>query len=205
MNEKIDSLVGLYNNMVIRSKFEEGLFQLKNCSKTMSENLDYKFPANKEANAKKIQKKFESPPLTVLVSDLSLGTGWPFHRTTGQIGIQLLQIIRVKHITISHVSQSLAYDIWTAPQKFELWGVDHNSHEFQGTLLLYGTYEINGLDNVQEFSVEKTKSQIYSRVLLKIISNHGNPNLTCLYRVQVYGEWEDNQEGDNLDHFTPML
>ena len=91
------------------------------------------------SQCQKIQKKFGSPPLTVLISDLSLGTGWPFHGTTGQIGIQLLRIIRVQHITISHVSQSLAYDIWTAPQKFELWGVDHNSHEFQGTLLLYGT------------------------------------------------------------------
>jgi hypothetical protein len=47
------------------------------------------------------------------------------------------------------------------------------------------------------------KSQLYSQVLLKIISNHGHPNLTCLYRVWVHGEWEDNQEGVDLDYFTP--
>jgi SUN domain-containing protein 1/2 len=89
----------------------------------------------------------------------------------------------VKGITIGHVSRSLAYDIRTAPKNFELWGVDDNGHEFRGSLLLDGTYEIDGVDNLQEFSVATMKSQLYSQVLLKIISNHGHPNLTCLYRV----------------------
>jgi hypothetical protein len=80
-------------------------------------------------------------------------------------------MIRVKGFTIGHDSQSLAYDIQTLPQKFELWGVDHNSQEFQATLLLYGTYSINSLDNPHKFLVAKSKSQIYSQVLLKIISN----------------------------------
>ncbi|PLW27235.1 hypothetical protein PCASD_14220 [Puccinia coronata f. sp. avenae] len=221
MNEKIDSLVVSYNDMVRRSEFEEGLFQLKNFSKTMStpENQDYEFPANKEGDglsiyskkdfalfsagativehltsptwsyhrqirqsnfpfSKKTQKIFGSPPLTILVSDLSLGTCWPFHGTTGQITIQLSRIIQVKGITIGHVSRSLAYDIRTAPKNFELWGVDDNGHEFRGSLLLDGTYEIDGVDNLQEFSVATMKSQLYSQsstsflYLSSLVSTH---------------------------------
>ncbi|KAA1102313.1 hypothetical protein PGTUg99_025212 [Puccinia graminis f. sp. tritici] len=60
---------------------------------------------------KKSQKVFGSPPLTVLVSDLSLGICWPFHGTTGQVGIRLSRTIWVEGITIGHVPRSLAYDI----------------------------------------------------------------------------------------------
>ncbi|EFP93945.2 uncharacterized protein PGTG_19875, partial [Puccinia graminis f. sp. tritici CRL 75-36-700-3] len=86
--------------------------------------------------AKKFQKISGSPPLTILVSDLSLGTCWPFHGTSGQIAIQLSRTIRVEGVTIGHVSQSLAYDIQTAPKQFELWGLDHESQEVERNLLL---------------------------------------------------------------------
>ncbi|EFP94248.1 uncharacterized protein PGTG_20164, partial [Puccinia graminis f. sp. tritici CRL 75-36-700-3] len=49
-------------------------------------------------------------------------------------------------------------------------------------------YSIDGPNNVQEFSVARGELQLYSKVLLKIISNHGNPDLTCLYRVQVHDQ-----------------
>ncbi|EFP93741.2 uncharacterized protein PGTG_19725 [Puccinia graminis f. sp. tritici CRL 75-36-700-3] len=152
---------------------------------------------------KKSQKVFGSPPLTVLVSDLSLGICWPFHGTTGQIGIRLSRTIWVEGITIGHVPRSLAYDIRTAPKQFELWGLDHGNQEVEGNLLLEGTYSIHGLENVQEFLVPKTRLQLHSKVVLKIKSNHGNPDLTCIYRVQVHGKVKDNHENYDLDHVTP--
>ncbi|POV95092.1 hypothetical protein PSHT_15854 [Puccinia striiformis] len=70
-----------------------------------------------------------------------------------------------------------------APKEFELWGLSHYSLRAEKGLLLQGTYRVNSLNNIQEFSVPKTKMQLYSLVLLEIKSNHGNPNLMCLYRV----------------------
>ncbi|KAH9470982.1 hypothetical protein Pst134EA_004892 [Puccinia striiformis f. sp. tritici] len=150
---------------------------------------------------RKFQKISGSPSLTVLVSDLSLGTCWPFRGTTGQIGIQLSRTIRIEGITISHVSRPLAYDIRTAPKEFELWGLDHGSQ--QGDLLIEGTYSIDGLTNIQEFTVPERKSQLYPQVLLKIKTNHGNPDLTCIYRVHVHGEEENQPERYSLDYLTP--
>ncbi|KAI7961541.1 hypothetical protein MJO28_002030 [Puccinia striiformis f. sp. tritici] len=152
---------------------------------------------------KNIQKISGSPPLTVLLSDLNLGVCWPFHGTTGQISIQLSRTIWVEGITIGHVSRSLAYDIRTAPKQFELWGLDPSSHEDDENLLLEGTYSIDGLENVQQFLAPKIDLQPYSQVLFKIKSNHGNPDLTCLYRVQVHGKWEDKHEGYSSNHMTP--
>ncbi|POW13630.1 hypothetical protein PSTT_03532, partial [Puccinia striiformis] len=102
---------------------------------------------------------------TVLASDLSIGTCWPFHKTTGKIGIQLGRTIWIQGLTIGHVFPSLAYDIRTAPKEFELWGLSHYSPGAEKDLLLQGTYRVNGLNNVQEFSVPTTKMQLYSRVL----------------------------------------
>ncbi|KAH9440332.1 hypothetical protein Pst134EB_030951 [Puccinia striiformis f. sp. tritici] len=144
-----------------------------------------------------------SPPLTALASDLSLGTCWPFHGTTGQIAVQLTRTIWVEGLTISHVHRSLAYDIRTAPKEFELWGLHHDNQEAEGDFLLKGTYDIDDSHNIQEFPVPDMNLHLYPRVLLKIKSNHGNPNLTCLYRVQVHGEYDDTLQGNGLDYATP--
>ncbi|KAI7954080.1 hypothetical protein MJO28_006627 [Puccinia striiformis f. sp. tritici] len=144
-----------------------------------------------------------SPPLTALASDLSIWTCWPFHGTTGQIAISLARTIWVGGLTIGHVHRSLAYDIRTAPKEFELWGLHHDSQEAEGDLLLKGTYDIDDSHNIQEFLVPKRNLHLYPRVLLKIKSNHGNPNLTCLYRVQVHGEYDDKLQGNGLNYATP--
>ncbi|KAI7937762.1 hypothetical protein MJO29_015077 [Puccinia striiformis f. sp. tritici] len=149
------------------------------------------------------QKISGSPPLTVLVSDLSVGACWPFHGTMGQIAIQLSRTIWVEGITLGHVPQSLAYDIQTAPKQFELWGMHGTGPEVDGNLLLEGSYSIDSSNNLQEFSVPKTKLQLHSQVLLKIKSNHGNPDFTCIYRIQVHGELGDMPDSHRSGHVVP--
>ncbi|POV95938.1 hypothetical protein PSHT_15406 [Puccinia striiformis] len=51
----------------------------------------------------KLEKISGSPPVIVLPSDLSIGSCWPFHGTTRQLGIHLSRTIWVKGITIGHV------------------------------------------------------------------------------------------------------
>ncbi|KAI9626433.1 hypothetical protein H4Q26_017848 [Puccinia striiformis f. sp. tritici PST-130] len=159
--------------------------------------------ASFSAGASSSTKISGSPPLTVLVSDLSVGACWPFHGTMGQIAIQLSRTIWVEGITLGHVPQSLAYDIQTAPKQFELWGMHGTGPEVDGNLLLEGSYSIDSSNNLQEFSVPKTKLQLHSQVLLKIKSNHGNPDFTCIYRIQVHGELGDMPDSHRSGHVVP--
>ncbi|OAV95964.1 hypothetical protein PTTG_03232 [Puccinia triticina 1-1 BBBD Race 1] len=151
----------------------------------------------------KFEKISGSPPVTALASDLSIGTCWPFHQTTGQIAIRLSRTIWVEGIIICHVLRSLAYDIQTAPKKFELWGLDRLRPNGEGSLLVEGTYSISSSENTQYFPVPQTKSKVYSEVLLKITSNHGNLDFTCIYRVQVHGKLESEAQGHDQERLTP--
>ncbi|KAA1100657.1 hypothetical protein PGTUg99_033571 [Puccinia graminis f. sp. tritici] len=149
-------------------------------SKSMPSNTNSKVEGNR--------------PIVVLISDLSLGTCWSFSGERGQIGIQLARVIHVTGITISHVSRGLAYDIRTAPNKFELWGLGFDGEESLD-LLCAGAYDINTAQNVQYFEVSSTKTRIYSKVLVKIRSNHGNHDLTCVYQIKIHGEPLEKPDG----------
>lgn len=65
-------------------------------------------------------------------------------------------------------------------------GLEHeNDHE----PLQFGTYEFheNGT-NLQYFRVdEPSRDRVHNIVELRIESNHGNANYTCLYRFRVHG------------------
>ncbi|KAI9619048.1 hypothetical protein KEM48_006405 [Puccinia striiformis f. sp. tritici PST-130] len=102
---------------------------------------------------------------------------WSFAGEKGQIGIQLTRVIHVTGITISHVSRFLAYDIRTAPNKFELWGLGFNGRE-NLDLLHVGAYDIEAAQSVQYFAISSSQTRLYSKVLVKFRSNHGNPDLT---------------------------
>ncbi|KAI9611261.1 hypothetical protein KEM48_004587 [Puccinia striiformis f. sp. tritici PST-130] len=148
-----------------------------------------------------------NPPITVLISHLSLGTCWSFAGEKGQIGIQLTRVIHVTGITISHVSRFLAYDIRTAPNKFELWGLGFNGRK-NLDLLHVGAYDIEAAQSVQYFAISSSQTRLYSKVLVKFRSNHGNPNLTCVYHMKIHGETREKLDGignlpEELDYLVP--
>ncbi|KNZ60869.1 hypothetical protein VP01_148g16 [Puccinia sorghi] len=86
---------------------------------------------------------------------------------------------------------------------FELWGLDHQRQDGEGTLLLEGSSSIDSPTYVQEFLVLWNTMQHFSQVLVKIKSNHGNPNVTCLYHIQIHGKVGNNDEGYVSDFAMP--
>lgn len=53
------------------------------------------------------------------------------------------------------------------------------------------SYEVGNPASVQNFPVEISSEDgdnLYQYIQLRVLSNHGNPNYTCLYRFQVHGE-----------------
>jgi hypothetical protein len=63
------------------------------------------------------------PPVTAIHPDTSVGSCWPFSGTTAQLGILLSRRVVVSDVTIEHASKDVAFDVSSAPQDFELWGV----------------------------------------------------------------------------------
>lgn len=65
------------------------------------------------------------------------------------------------------------------------------THEFDKEPAIFGTYQYkvdDGAEPLQYFPVQnKTIVVPYEFVEMKIESNHGNGNYTCLYRVRVHG------------------
>ncbi|POW15499.1 hypothetical protein PSHT_04901, partial [Puccinia striiformis] len=61
---------------------------------------------------------------------------------------------------------------------------------------------INRSKHIQYFPVEQAGSGCYPVVILKVKSNHGNSDLTCIYRVQVHGK-ENEVEGYDLNNIIP--
>ena len=58
----------------------------------------------------------------------------------------------------------------------------HVSSVFQGNF----TYQDNGVA-VQTFHLARELQVSYNLVQLQILSNHGNPVYTCIYRFRVHG------------------
>ena len=156
-------------------------------------------------------------PRKVIQPGSSPGQCWAFKGTAGNVVIKLSNPVYVSDITLEHIPKSLSPDgnIASAPKHFEVVGnilisnffsaIIFRIHDFFFKLgldaiedpnpIVLGnfTYDIDNVKNpVQTFKVVKVQKPI-TYVELKIVSNYGNPEYTCLYRFRVHGSI-DNEE-----------
>ncbi|KAH9822483.1 UNC-like C-terminal-domain-containing protein [Melampsora americana] len=130
-------------------------------------------------------------PETALRGDGKVGNCWAFRGSVGQLGIGLSSNIDITALSIEHIGAQLAQnDITSAPREFELWGVsDDKDTVAEKTPLFKGVYSISSPSStLQMFKLDKSHKLRFSKVLFKVISNHGNPEFTCLYRVRIHGQ-----------------
>ncbi|XP_035165782.1 sperm-associated antigen 4 protein-like [Oxyura jamaicensis] len=127
-----------------------------------------------------------NPPDTILQPDVSLGNCWAFQGAQGQVVIRLPAKIQATMVTIHHTSKtdSELGKFSSAPRDFTVSGVDE---ETEAEILL-GTFT---------YAVQKKPAQTFPLqeiprtfqfIKLVIQSNWGNPEYTCIYRVQVHGK-----------------
>mmetsp|Transcript_26824 Transcript_26824/g.45234 ORF Transcript_26824/g.45234 Transcript_26824/m.45234 type:complete len:628 (-) Transcript_26824:740-2623(-) len=131
-------------------------------------------------------------PEEALTVDTHLGACWPMQGSAGNLSVILMGHVFIESISIDHVSSKNAKNLHTAPKEFEVYGLNLETGE--EWLLTRGAYTIGGgSPAVQNFAVvDKTKSSIRSElafqaVTLRILSNHGHGEYTCLYRFRVHG------------------
>ncbi|XP_024891572.1 uncharacterized protein LOC112467264 isoform X1 [Temnothorax curvispinosus] len=128
-------------------------------------------------------------PRTVIQGNpIQPGVCWAFQDFPGYLLIQLRSVIYVTGFTLEHVSRLILpnENMSSAPRKFNVWGL---LHENDVEPVMFGEYEFTYSDeSLQYFSVQNTEiDRPYEYIELRIHSNHGQLDYTCLYRFRVHG------------------
>ncbi|XP_013870983.1 SUN domain-containing protein 2 isoform X3 [Austrofundulus limnaeus] len=113
------------------------------------------------------------------------GKCWAFHGVQGTLVISLSHPIRITHVTLDHLPRynSPTGRIDSAPKDFEVYGMKNDTEE--GTLLGTFTYNEDG-ESTQTFELPPS-DVVYRFVELRVLSNWGQVEYTCLYRFRVHG------------------
>ncbi|XP_059188918.1 uncharacterized protein LOC131971449 isoform X2 [Centropristis striata] len=115
------------------------------------------------------------------------GKCWAFHGVQGTLVISLSHPITLTHVTLDHLPRynSPTGRIDSAPKDFEVYGMKNDTEE--GTLLGTFTYDENG-EPTQTFRLPNPSDVVYRFVELRVLTNWGHVEYTCLYRFRVHGQ-----------------
>ncbi|XP_075285043.1 SUN domain-containing protein 2 [Opisthocomus hoazin] len=127
-------------------------------------------------------------PRVILQPDVNPGNCWAFRGSQGFAVIHLSSIIRPTAVTLEHIPKALSPQgtIPSAPKDFTVYGLQEEGEE-EGLLLGQFTYNHDG-DPIQTFYLEGDAVGTYQLVELRVLSNWGHPEYTCVYRFRVHGE-----------------
>ncbi|NWI71351.1 SUN2 protein, partial [Todus mexicanus] len=127
-------------------------------------------------------------PRVILQPDVNPGNCWAFRGSQGFAIVRLSDIIRPTAVTLEHIPKALSPQgtIPSAPKDFAVYGLKEEKEE-EGFLLGQFTYNHDG-DPIQTFYLERDGIGTYQLVELRVLSNWGHPEYTCIYRFRVHGE-----------------
>lgn len=128
-------------------------------------------------------------PRTVIQGNKILpGLCWAFQDFPGYLLIKLRSKIKISGFTMEHASKKILpnNEIKSAPRKFNVWG---SKGEHDQSPIMLGEYEfIDNDETLQYFPIENQQiDHIFEYIELRIHSNHGQLEYTCLYRFRVHG------------------
>uniref|UniRef100_A0A8D0LAJ3 SUN domain-containing protein n=1 Tax=Sphenodon punctatus TaxID=8508 RepID=A0A8D0LAJ3_SPHPU len=125
-------------------------------------------------------------PRVILQPDVNPGNCWAFRGSQGFAVIRLSSNIHPTAVTLEHIPRSLSPmgTIPSAPKGFAVYSLAEEGQQ-EGTLLGQFVYD-QDKDPIQTFHFQVTAT--YKVVELRILSNWGHPEYTCIYRFRVHGE-----------------
>ncbi|XP_074170155.1 SUN domain-containing protein 1 isoform X5 [Rhinolophus sinicus] len=127
-------------------------------------------------------------PRVVIQPDIYPGNCWAFRGSQGYLVVRLSMKIHPTSFTLEHIPKSLSPtgNITSAPKDFSVYGLE-SEYEEEGQLLGQFTYDQEG-ESLQMFHMLKRPERAFQIVELRVFSNWGHPEYTCLYRFRVHGE-----------------
>nr|XP_055032325.1 SUN domain-containing protein 1 isoform X9 [Misgurnus anguillicaudatus] len=139
---------------------------------------------------------FSQSPRVVIQPDVHPGNCWAFKGSTGYLVIGLALKIVPTAFSLEHIPKSLSPtgSISSAPREFTVYGLEEEYQE-EGQLLGQFTYDDEG-DALQTFSVTEEVKESFQIIELRVLSNWGHPEYTCMYRFRVHGELAEESDTD---------
>ncbi|XP_024619265.1 SUN domain-containing protein 1 isoform X6 [Neophocaena asiaeorientalis asiaeorientalis] len=131
---------------------------------------------------------FSQSPRVAIQPDIYPGNCWAFKGSQGYLVVRLSMKIHPTTFTLEHIPRTLSPtgNITSAPKDFAVYGLE-NEYQEEGQLLGQFTYDQEG-ESLQMFPAPKRPERAFQIVELRIFSNWGHPEYTCLYRFRVHGE-----------------
>uniref|UniRef100_A0A674GPX2 Sad1 and UNC84 domain containing 1 n=1 Tax=Taeniopygia guttata TaxID=59729 RepID=A0A674GPX2_TAEGU len=129
---------------------------------------------------------FSQSPRVVIQPDMYPGNCWAFKGSQGYLVVRLSMKIYPTAFTLEHIPKTLSPtgNITSAPRNFA--GLDDEYQE-EGKLLGEYVYDQDG-EPLQMFPVMEENEDAFQIVELRIFSNWGHAEYTCLYRFRVHGK-----------------
>ncbi|XP_015498422.1 SUN domain-containing protein 1 isoform X6 [Parus major] len=131
---------------------------------------------------------FSQSPRVVIQPDMYPGNCWAFKGSQGYLVVRLSMKIYPTAFTLEHIPKTLSPtgNITSAPRNFSVYGLDDEYQE-EGKLLGEYVYDQDG-EPLQMFPVMEKNEDAFQIVELRIFSNWGHAEYTCLYRFRVHGK-----------------
>ncbi|XP_032115790.1 SUN domain-containing protein 1 isoform X15 [Sapajus apella] len=132
---------------------------------------------------------FSQSPRVVIQPDIYPGNCWAFKGSQGYLVVRLSMVIYPAAFTLEHIPKTLSPtgNISSAPKDFAVYGLE-NEYQEEGQLLGQFTYDQDG-ESLQMFqALKRPDDTAFQIVELRIFSNWGHPEYTCLYRFRVHGK-----------------
>uniref|UniRef100_A0A9J8BKK0 Sad1 and UNC84 domain containing 1b n=1 Tax=Cyprinus carpio carpio TaxID=630221 RepID=A0A9J8BKK0_CYPCA len=131
---------------------------------------------------------FSQSPRVIIQPDMYPGNCWAFKGSQGYLVIRLSLSVIPTSFCLEHISKSLSPsgNISSAPRRFSVFGLDDEYQE-EGKLLGDYTYQEDG-ESLQIFPVLEKNDKAFQIIEMRVLSNWGHPEYTCLYRFRVHGK-----------------
>ncbi|XP_053326946.1 SUN domain-containing protein 1 isoform X2 [Spea bombifrons] len=130
---------------------------------------------------------FTQSPRVVIQPDMYPGNCWAFRGAQGYLVVRLSMMIYPTSFSLEHIPKSLSPtgNITSAPKDFAVFGLEDEYQE-NGTLLVHSLYDHEG-EPLQIFPAMEGNEKPFQIVELRIYSNWGHTDYTCLYRFRAHG------------------
>ncbi|KYN28239.1 SUN domain-containing protein 2 [Trachymyrmex cornetzi] len=129
----------------------------------------------------------QNTPRAMIQTGVLPGECWAFKGSSGSVVIRLLGHVHVSGVSLEHISSLISPtgETATAPKDFSVWGLSDldDKKPFSFGSFIYD----NTGSPLQYFEIQNQIKKAYDIIEVKIHSNSGNPEYTCIYRIRVHG------------------
>ncbi|XP_026862385.2 SUN domain-containing protein 1 isoform X2 [Electrophorus electricus] len=131
---------------------------------------------------------FSQSPRVVIQPDVYPGNCWAFKGSQGYLVIRLSLSVLPTSFCLEHIPKALSPtgNISSAPHHFRVYGLEDEYQE-EGKLLGDYAYQEDG-ESLQTFPVVENNDRAFQIIELRVLSNWGHPEYTCIYRFRVHGD-----------------